>query len=164
MKLSSHDARLLHRFLDGELAAADAEVFRARLLAEPALRAAVEAEQGLRAGFAAVRVPERRAPAGFTANVLAAARRLPSAGELEAAAAGATRVLCRRLLLAASILFGIGLLWHAGLVNGGSPGTMHASPDEVQREVDRLDARLQSGAVPPPRAREGELQAERSRR
>lgn len=152
MKLSHHDELLLQRHLDGELEPTAAAAFQARLAAEPDLAAAAAAARGLRSGFAAARAGAARPSAGFTAGVLAATRRLPSRQQLEQAdvAAGAV-AFCRRLLLAAAVLAGLGLAWQAGLVGGAEPVTLQAAPGDVQRVIEELDARLQSGAVPPPR-------------
>jgi hypothetical protein len=59
--------------------------------------------------------------------------------------------ICRRLLVAAAVVAGIGLLWQAGLVRLGTPAVLQASPGEMQRVIDELDAVHNSGAVPPPR-------------
>lgn len=150
MKLSHQDELLLQRHLDGELDAVAAAAFRARLAAEPQLARAADEARSLHAGFLAAREATRRPSPSFTAGVLAAVRRLPDRQQLEQAevAAGAIGT-CRRILLAAAILAGLGLLWHFGFVHDG-PTTLQAAPGEIQREIDRLDALLQSGAVPPP--------------
>ncbi len=48
----------------------------------------------------------------------------------------------RRLLLAAALLAGLGCAWHAGLFERERAATLEAAPDEVQREMERLDARI----------------------
>jgi anti-sigma factor RsiW len=150
MNIPQRDLLLLHRHLDGELDAAAEASLRARLASEPELARAAAAERELRAGFAAARATTMRPPASFTASVMAAARQLPTRQQLEQAdVAGGAVVLCRRLLLAAAVLAGIGLLWHSGVVQHESPATMQASPADVQREIDRLRAELASGRVPP---------------
>lgn len=145
MTSSATDTRLLHRFLDGELAEAEAQALRTRLAAEPDLRAALQALQQQHQAFAAAARSGFAPSAGFTQGVLAAARRLPSRTALREAEAGEGLVrLCRRLLLAAVVLFGLGLLWHGGLF-GGSNAPLQAAPDEVAREMERLDAIIQAG-------------------
>jgi len=55
--------------------------------------------------------------------------------------------LCRRLLVAAAVLFGLGLLWHAGVFGEGRGDSLQAAPGDVQREMDRLDVRIQDGGA-----------------
>lgn len=143
---SSHDdLKSLHRFLDGELDAAANAALRARLAAEPELRQLLAGEQRLRDGFAAARTPVVAAPAGFTAGVLAAVRRLPSRDQLELQEVGDRIVrLCRRLLIAAAVLFGLGLVWHSGLLDAHTD-KLEAAPDEIRSEMERLDARIRAG-------------------
>jgi anti-sigma factor RsiW len=152
MKLSHQDELLLQRHLDGELDPAAVAAFRARLAAEPELARAHEDARSLRTGFLAGREFAMRPPASFTAGVLAAARQLPGREQLQRMdlAASAIRI-CRRLLLAAMIVAGIGLLWQSGLARLGSSGTLQAAPSEMKRVIDELDALLNSGAIPPPR-------------
>lgn len=152
MKISQHDEQNLHRLLDDALSPAEAAALRLRLEAEPALRRHYEAAQRLRAGFAAVRATGAVAPVGFTAGVLAGVRRLPSRQELEEREVGDSIVrLCRRLLVAAALVFGLGFAWRCGLLDGSRSNTLEAAPDKVQREtqreLDRLDALIQSGAL-----------------
>ena len=149
--LSQHDELLLQRHLDGELDAAANAVFRTRLATEPGLAKAAEAARSLRAGFRAVRDASMRPSPSFTAGVLAAARQLPSRHLLEQAdVAAAAAGFCRRILLAAAVLAGLGLLWHSDLVNHPQPATLQAAPGEVQRVIDELDARLQKEKLEPP--------------
>ncbi|MCC7398497.1 MAG: hypothetical protein IT455_15610 [Planctomycetes bacterium] len=137
---------LLQRYLDGELDAAARAACDARLLTEPQLRQRLDSLRGFAAGFAAMRAEGRRAPAGFTAAVVAAARRLPSRQELQQADVTAGAVaFCRRLLLAAAILTVGALGFHFGLFRH-QPSTLQATPDEVQQEMDRLDS-LVTGAA-----------------
>jgi anti-sigma factor RsiW len=155
MKLPHRDELLLQRHLDGELDASAAAAFAARLAAEPALARAAAEAQSLRRGFQVARATTMRPPASFAASVSAMVRQLPTRLELQQAdVAAAATTLCRRILLVAAVLFGAGALWHFGLVSDASPATVEAAPDDVQREIERLDALLQSGAVPPPEARD----------
>jgi anti-sigma factor RsiW len=135
MSLSSADELLVQRHVDGELAPAAAAAFAARLAAEPVLRQRVESLPALRTG-------------DFAGKVMAAVRQLPSRQQLEqAGAAGGAAMFCRRLLLAAALLAGLGLAWGLGLCDGGAPQELHATPDEMQRELDRLDGILLGGGV-----------------
>jgi len=145
MNQTHADSKTLHRFLDGELDAAASAAFRTRLLAEPELRQLLAAEQQLRGGFVAARAEVVAAPAGFTAGLLAAVRRLPSRDQLEQQEVGERVVrLCRRLLVAAVILFGLGLVWHSGLLDAHTD-KLEAAPDEIHSEMERLDARIRAG-------------------
>lgn len=149
MNISTHDQRNLQRLIDGELPPAEAVALRARVDAEPALRAAFAAMDEQRSRFAEVaRVGIATAPGGFTASVVAAARRLPDRRELEAQDVGEGIVrVCRRLLLAAAIVGALGAFWYSGLWRAGGDHRVEAAPDEVQKEMQRLDALIESGAV-----------------
>jgi len=144
-QVSENDQRLLYRFLDGELVADEAAACRARLEREPLLRQCLQELQDGARGFATARAETMAAPAGFNAKVLAAARRLPDRAALRESELGdRMMVLCRRLLIAAAILFGIGSLWHSGLLDGRSTDSLQASPAAVEREMKRLDGVIQS--------------------
>lgn len=142
MKLPHQDELLLQRYRDGELSTDEAARLRHRLDAEPALRAALTGLEELSGLFATGKAAAAfAAPAGFTAQVLAEARRLPDRIRLrEAEASARAVVVCRRLLLAAVVLFGIGLLWHSGLFRPAGSDVLTATPDDVDREMQRLDA------------------------
>lgn len=145
MNLSHRDELLVQRHLDGALSPTDAAAFAARLAAEPALREGHAAANAMRGAFAAAREGAMRPRAGFKAAVLAAVRQLPTRLQLEQADIAARTVrFCRRLLLAAALLGSIGFAVSAGLLGGGAP-TMQASPDEMQREIDRLEAVVRAG-------------------
>lgn len=151
MTMSGED-RLLQRYLDGELPAAEASDFARRLMSEPGLRERLREAEGLRAGFVAGRGAVVAAPADFTSRLLAQVRRLPSRHELQQAdLAGAAVRLCRRLLFVAAACAAIGLAWHAGLFDRGGRETLQAAPDEIQRELQRLDAILLGGGHAEPR-------------
>ncbi len=149
-ELPQRDALQLQRYLDDRLSPAERTAFAARLAAEPALQEAAASAKSLGTMFATARADVRTPSAGFTANVLAAARRLPARDELKQADLAAAAVgMCRRLLLAAVLLAGLGLVWHSGLVHDQGPAELQAAPDDVQREIERLDRLIESGAVPP---------------
>ncbi|MCA8954046.1 MAG: hypothetical protein KDE27_31350 [Planctomycetes bacterium] len=139
---TTDDQRLLQKFRDGELGPSESTAFAARLAAEPTLRAGLQELEELTRGFAADRARTFTPPAGFTASVLAEVRQLPNRLELrQIEVSGVALTLCRRLLLAAAILFGIGLCWHAGLFPNDRSDKLEAAPaDELQQEIDRLDA------------------------
>ena len=134
----SRDDLTIQSYVDGELSEPEAAAFAARLLQEPALREQVDQLREFASGFAVEEAP--RAPAGFTAKVLAEARRLPARAELEQADVAAAAVrLCTRVLVAAALVLGLGLAWNAGLLDGGRADTLEAAPDTIEREMDRLD-------------------------
>jgi anti-sigma factor RsiW len=141
----SNDDQQLQRYLDGELSETDAAAFAARMLADNDLRQRVDAMKQVQLGFASVSEASAAdpvaAPAGFTAGVLAEVRRLPSREQMQQTdlSEGAIR-LCRRLLLAAAILLGMGLGWQSGLFSpNGSDRVEAASPAEIEAEMQRLD-------------------------
>jgi anti-sigma factor RsiW len=144
--IPDRDERLLDRFLDGVLHGAELAACRARLEQEPALRAALQARQRLRAGFRAGREHAFAPPAGFAANVLAEARRLP---EIDRTDGADMMRICRRLLLVAAALFAASLIWHSGLLRRSDDGSLQAAPGEVQRIIDDLDRH----PVPPAESR-----------
>lgn len=150
--LSEADRILAGRFVDGELPAKERAAFEARLAEDAALQAAVDGQADLSAMF--VPGPAPQPSAGFRARVLAAARRLPDSEELSASQSSGHQApvvslatqrahieaFCRRLLVAAAllILFG-GLAW-AGILRQADSGQLEASRDEIQQEMERLDA------------------------
>ena len=74
-------------------------------------------------------------------------RQLPARDRLEQQEVGDRVVrLCRRLLLAAAVLFGLGLVWHSGLLDTRSD-QLEAAPDEIHQEMERLDALIRAQAV-----------------
>lgn len=143
MKISPEDERNLDRLQDGALAPAEAAALRARLDAEPLLRAEWAARQHFRSARAAAGATTFAAPAGFTASVLAATRRLPSRREIEEQEIGTSIVrICRRILIAAAVVVGLGFAWQAGFFGGGRDSRLEASPNELQKELERLDAMI----------------------
>jgi anti-sigma factor RsiW len=153
MTITHDDELLLQRHLDGQLDAGAEAALRARLAAEPGLAARAAALRSLRELLRAARGPERRPSAGFTAGLLAEVRKLPARRELEQAElVHGGIVWCRRILLAAAVLFACGLAWRSGLLRHEAAGPMQADPAVVQREIERLEAALRAGRVPPPPA------------
>jgi hypothetical protein len=145
--LSRGDERLLDRFLDGTLSPGEVASCQRRLEGEPLLRAALRDRTRLRRGFAAGRGTAFAAPAGFAARVVAAARRLPPAAD-DPESADVVR-FCRRVLLAAAIVVAATLLWHSGLFASPGDGTLQAAPDEIDRVIDALDAKIRAGETGP---------------
>jgi len=140
VKLTTADSLSLQRYLDREMSTEQAEAFRRRLAAEPALRAAAAEREAIADGFALARQDVRRAPAGFASAVLAEVRQLPARVQLEAAATAAVVLrVCRRVLIAAAVLAGVALAVQAGLFETGLGEQLQAAPDEVQAEMQRLD-------------------------
>lgn len=151
MTLSHHDLLLVQRHVDGALDAAADVAFRARLAAEPELARRAAEQRSASDLLRAARGAERRPSPGFTAGLLAAVRQLPTRQQLEQAdhVAGAV-AWCRRILLAAVVLAALGVVWQSGLVRREAAGVMEADSAAVQREIERLDAEVRAGRVPPP--------------
>src|SRR5690606_11800267 len=86
MSFSKTDQQL-QRYLDGQLSESEAAAFAARMLSDGGLRQQVETMERVRAGFASeagtAKAGVMRAPAGFTASVMAEVRRLPSREQLQ---------------------------------------------------------------------------------
>lgn len=144
-----HDDLQLQRFLDGVLDPAQRAAFAARLQGEPSLQKRHDELVGVRALCTATAAATVRRPrADFTAGVLAAARQLPSRQQLQQAdALGSAAAVCRRLLFAAAILFALGLVVRSGLFVADTGQNLHASPDDVRTEMERLDGLLQCGGL-----------------
>lgn len=140
----SNDDQQLQRYVDGELSETEAAAFAARMLADNELRQRVEAMEQVGMGFASARdhaTGPVAASAGFTASVMSEVRRLPSREQMKQMDLSEVAVrLCRRLLLAAAILIGVGLGWQSGLFSpNGSDQIEAASPAEIEAEMKRLD-------------------------
>lgn len=144
--LSDQDLILLDRFLDGELAPEARAALQQRLLAEPSLRDGLSERTQLRAGFRADldSGPGFRPRPGFADRVLQASHRLP----VETGTDGEVSIVrfCRRILLVAAAVFAAAMLWQSGLFGTGGEGSLQAAPDEAQRIVDDLDARIRDRA------------------
>jgi len=147
-----HDDLQLQRFLDGVLDPDQRAAFAARLQSEPSLQKRHDDLAKVRSVCTtAAAATVRRPRADFTAGVLAAARQLPSRQQLQQAdELGSAVSICRRLLLAAAILFALGLLVRSGLFVAETAQDLHASPDAVRAEMERLDALLQGGGLDAP--------------
>jgi len=147
--LSAADLRQLHRFLDQELQGEALESLRHRLEADGELRRRLQELQALRGGFVAVRAERPLAPAGFAADVLAAVRShsLEQGWRRDVVDDGELVRLCRRLLLAAVVLFALGLLLRSGLFGFGAPKQIEAGPPTIEREIERLDRLIRAGSA-----------------
>lgn len=156
-KASVNERIVVSRYVDGEMTGDDLVSFRRRLAAEPALREIVSEVEELRGWFRRGSVlPPIPASPGFTASVLAAARRLPTREELQAEETNARTyenelVTCaRRISLAAAVVFGLSLLMFATLNVPQDASQLMANP-ELQLEMDRLDQQIrdeQAGVEP----------------
>lgn len=149
-RIPKKDLLLLDRFLDGALVGDELQSCRQRLERDPVLRKALQQRKAMRRGFEAGRANAHEPSPGFAANVVAAARRLPVVVDGEGDSSAAVG-LCRRLLIAAAVVVAATALWHSELFHEGGDGTLQASPDEVQRTIDELDARIgrDAGGVNP---------------
>ncbi len=142
--LTEEDQMLVARFVDGELDAPARREFETRLADEPALRAAVDELTQTSSLFDAGRAEATPQPSeGFQDRVLREIRRLPTGQELATAGSGDVahfEAFCRRLMVAAVLLIGLGVLVFAGILRQSDTGKLEASPQEVREEMERLDA------------------------
>lgn len=142
------------RYVDAQLAPEARAEFELRLVREPLLASAVRATQELRAPFSFERQqdPPRLRP-DFAARVLEASRRLTTAAERGVIVpdAGATHggsfSFARRLLVAAALILGLGLLMFAGLLRRADSGRLEAAPVQ-QKKLDELDAKIRATLRP----------------
>jgi anti-sigma factor RsiW len=159
MSFSKSDQEL-QRYVDGQLSESEAATFAVRMLSDNELRQRVEALEQVQAGFATAADSRSvngpiGAPAGFTANVMSEVRRLPSREQLQQNDMAETTVrLCRRLLIAAAMLLGLGLGWQSGLLSpNGSDQIEAATPAEVESEMQRLDDMIMKSMEAPRRGK-----------
>ncbi len=143
-QLPDKDLLLLDRYLDEELAGVVLDALRQRLAAEPALRAGLQQRMDLRRATEAAAAVHFTPRAGFADRVVLASRRLPEPG-LEV---GDDVVkLCKRILLIAAAVFVAALLWHGATTWNAGAASLQAAPDEAQRIVDDLDAKIRERAA-----------------
>ncbi len=145
-KASVNERILVSRYVDGEMTGDDLVSFRQRLAAEPALREIVSEVEELRGWFRRGSVlPPIPASPGFTASVLAAARRLPTREERQAEDTNARAyenelVTCaRRISSAAAVVFGLALLTFAALNVTRDANRLEAGVNERLRAMEVLD-------------------------
>lgn len=144
--LPDQDLRLLDRYLDDALEGPALDALRQRLAAEPALRAGLQQRADLRRATKAAASAQFTPRIGFAGRVVAASRRLPEPGR----EVGDEIVnLCKRILLIAAAVFAAALLWHGATTWNGGADSLQAAPDEAQRIVDDLDARIRARATGP---------------
>jgi hypothetical protein len=55
--------------------------------------------------------------------------------------------LCKRILLVAAAVFAAAMLWQGAVTFSGGSSSLQAAPDEAQRIVDDLDARIRERAT-----------------
>jgi hypothetical protein len=132
--------------------------FRQRLAAEPALRDIVSEVEELRGWFRRGSVqPHIPASPGFTASVLAAARRLPTREELQAEETNARTyenelVTCaRRISSAAAVVLGLALVIFATLNVPRDASRLEAGVNARLRAMEVLDQAImneQAGVEP----------------
>jgi anti-sigma factor RsiW len=142
--LADRDLQLLDRYVDGALEGPALDALRARLAAEPALRAGLQQRNELRRTVRASADVAFSPRAGFADRVLAASRRLPEPEQ----EAGVEMVrLCKRILWVAAAVFAAAMLWQGAMTFSGGSSSLQAAPDEAQRIVDDLDARIRERAT-----------------
>jgi anti-sigma factor RsiW len=142
--LADRDLQLLDRYVDGALEGPALDALRARLASEPALRAGLQHRNELRRTVRASAEVAFSPRAGFADRVLAASRRLPEPEQ----EAGVEMVrLCKRILLVAAAVFAAAMLWQGAMTFSGGSSSLQAAPDEAQRIVDDLDARIRERAT-----------------
>jgi anti-sigma factor RsiW len=146
-RIQKADERRLHRFLDGELDAPAQQLLRTRLLAEPLLQARLRELEAVRALFAADRGERPPAPKGFTSDVLAAVRQqtLEQGWRRNVDDDSDLIRLCRRILVAAALLFSLAAVIQSGLLQSRS-SVVEAGPDRIRAECRRLDELISARA------------------
>lgn len=144
--LPDKDLVLLDRYLDEALEGPALEALLQRLAAEPALRSGLQQRMGLRRATKAAAAVQFSPRAGFADRVVAASRRLPESGP---EVGDEIVMLCKRILLIAAAVFFAALLWHGAMTWGGGAESLQAAPDEAQKIVDDLDAKIRARAAGP---------------
>ena len=144
--------RSIARFVDGEMARDELVAFEARLRDDAPLRDDVAEARKLRALFAPERgaapmVRDPRASTAFRARVLAAA-----ATAAEAPRRNDVEHLARQVIAVAAAVLVAVVIAAFGLLNRADSGRLEASPAEMQRTLEKLDAKIR-GAEPVPEAR-----------
>lgn len=144
--LPDKDLVLLDRYLDEALDGPALDALRERLAAEPALRAGLQERVSLRRATKAAAAVQFSPRAGFAGRVVAASRRLPEPGP---EVGDEIVTLCKRILLIAAAVFFAALLWHGATTWNGGADSLQAAPDEAQKIVDDLDAKIRARAAGP---------------
>jgi anti-sigma factor RsiW len=144
--------RQVSRYVDGEMGRDEAAAFEARLRDARDLREQVDAARGLRELFE----PERRAArsasmrphvpsARLRERVFAETVRGPALVR-EDEAVEVARIWGQRVLFAAAALVLVALAGAAWTLGSVGTGQLEASPAELQRTLDEIDARVRAGA------------------
>ncbi|MGA0058951.1 MAG: hypothetical protein ACO3RU_05115 [Planctomycetota bacterium] len=144
--------RQVSRYVDGEMGRDEAAAFEARLRDARDLREQVDAARGLRELFE----PERRAArsasmrphvpsARLRERVFAETVRGPALFR-EDEAVEVARIWGQRVLFAAAALVLVALAGAAWTLGSVGTGELEASPAELQRTLDEIDARVRAGA------------------
>lgn len=134
------EGREVARFVDGEMPAAERAAFEERMREDGGLRAAVAELRRLRRLFEAERsVAPPRPSAGFRERVLAAGLVAPLA-PFDDRTVRVVETWSRRVLWAAAAIAAIALSVWAGVLRGVDSGRLEASPAEIQRVMQELDA------------------------
>ena len=144
-ELREADLLACARYVDDEFDAVQRDQFEQRMAAEPALRAHVEELQGMRGMFRAEPAPAVQPSLGFQARVLDEIRRLPTGEQLASVdRAGGIEFesYCRKFLVAAALIIGIGVLVFAGLLRQADSGELEATPEAIRAEMEQLDSRI----------------------
>ncbi|MEY2982455.1 MAG: hypothetical protein ACO4CT_01310 [Planctomycetota bacterium] len=144
--------RQVSRYVDGEMGRDEAAAFEARLRDARDLREQVDAARGFRELFE----PERRAArsasmrphvpsARLRERVFAETVRGPALVR-EDEAVEVARIWGQRVLFAAAALVLVALAGAAWTLGSVGTGQLEASPAELQRTLDEIDARVRAGA------------------
>lgn len=141
-RINNTDRQLVARYIDGELSDENRRAIARRLATEPLLREAVEEAEAQRQALSEAAPEPMRAPAGFAVGVLEAVRQQPSRPELVSitnneVSVEESLVLGQRLLVAALILFVLGLAFSMQWVKTTGGGQLRASGDaQLMKELD----------------------------
>ena len=141
-RMNKQDEIRLARYLDGEMSTAERAEFDARLQGDPRLRAALDSAEEPSRVLRDARQEPVPASANFSAAVLDKVRRMPSRDELVQLTVSEDNVAAvvtygRRLLVAAVVLFGLGLLFGFKLLGDDHGPQLQAIGDQkLMKELD----------------------------
>ena len=141
-RMDKQDEIRLARYLDGEMTTAERAEFDARLQRDPILRAAMDSAEEPSRALRDARQELSPASANFSATVLDKVRRMPSRDELVQLTASEENIAAvvaygRRLLVAAVVLFGLGLLFSLNLLGNDHGPQLRAIGDKkLMKELD----------------------------
>lgn len=144
--------RQVSRYVDGEMGRDEAAAFEARLRDARDLREQVDAARGFRELFEPERRTARSASmrphvpsARLRERVFAETVRGPALVR-EDEAVEVARIWGQRVLFAAAALVLVALAGAAWTLGSVGTGQLEASPAELQRTLDEIDARVRAGA------------------